>query len=351
MLLADDLIAETACIQLSVQTAEALDILRRSPHGALLLLDGVRQAGLFTGALALRALSSGLDPYKALVKDLDLEAAASVCRNAPWQSFFEQLKRDEAVLVTDLQGRFAGVATLFALAEKALFLADDLQRELEAVISCSSDEILIADGEGKVLRVNAVFEENFGLKVDEVLGKKVAELEERKVFFPSVTRMVLQKRSAQTVIQAHHSGRKLLATATPSFNLDGTIFRVVVNTRDITRLNNLQQQLEEAELMKNRYYQELLDLRQDHNLSGGFLISSPAMRKLIDMAHKIAQVDSTVLLTGESGVGKGIVARYLHSKSPRKDKPFITVNCGARRFSVVQLPTRWLVLSASTSRP
>jgi len=329
MLSAGDLVTETDSIQKSLKTAKALDILSRSPHGVLLLFDGEQVAGLFTRSLALRAMSRDIDSAKVTLKDLALDSAASVSCNAPWPSFYKQLLYDEAVFVTDLQGQPLGVATLSTFTQKVAQCSADLERELDAVISCSSDEILIADGEGKILRVNSVFEENFGIEVAEVLGKKVTELEERKIFFPSVTRMVLEKRSVQTVIQAHHSGRKLLATATPSFNPDGSIFRIVVNTRDITRLNSLQQQLEEAELMKNRYYQELLELRQNHNLSGDILYSSPAMRKMMETARKIAQVDSTVLLTGESGVGKGVVARYLHNKSPRKDKPFITVNCGA----------------------
>jgi transcriptional regulator with PAS, ATPase and Fis domain len=53
------------------------------------------------------------------------------------------------------------------------------------------------------------------------------------------------------------------------------------------------------------------------------------MLELIKVAKKIAAVDSTVLLTGESGSGKGMIARYIHNSSPRSDKPFTVVNCGA----------------------
>ncbi len=174
-----------------------------------------------------------------------------------------------------------------------------------------------------------MFEENFGAKLSDVLGKSVDELEKKRLFFPSVTRLVLESKSSRTVIQSQRDGRKLLATGTPAFYEDGSIFRVVVNTRDITRLNNLKKQLEEAELLKNRYRQELIELRQDALWGRDIIAISPAMKRLLEMAGRIAAADSTVLLTGESGSGKGMIARYIHDNSLRRGKPFTVVNCGA----------------------
>jgi two-component system response regulator HydG len=56
---------------------------------------------------------------------------------------------------------------------------------------------------------------------------------------------------------------------------------------------------------------------------------SPAMRRLVTIALRVAEVDSTVLIVGESGVGKESLARFIHSSSPRAAGPFIPVNCGA----------------------
>jgi DNA-binding NtrC family response regulator len=60
-----------------------------------------------------------------------------------------------------------------------------------------------------------------------------------------------------------------------------------------------------------------------------FLTADPVTEKLLHQAKKVAKVDSSVLILGESGTGKELVARYIHQHSPRKDKPFIAVNCGA----------------------
>lgn len=205
----------------------------------------------------------------------------------------------------------------------------ELERELDAIINFSSDEIMVISGEGTILRANPVFEKSYGVKIGDILGRKAFDLEAQKVFSPSVTRLIMQNKRPHTIIQSQRDGQKLLVTGTPVFNADGSIFRIIVNSRDITHLKKLELQLEEAELLKDRYYQELLELRQGDSGGKEILIYSQPMREMIRTVEKVATVDSTVLLTGESGVGKGVIARYIHSCSPRKDQPFITVNCGA----------------------
>ena len=61
----------------------------------------------------------------------------------------------------------------------------------------------------------------------------------------------------------------------------------------------------------------------------GLIAKSPSMRKVVDLAKRVARVDSTVLITGESGAGKERIARLLHEESTRASGPFIAVNCGA----------------------
>ena len=67
-----------------------------------------------------------------------------------------------------------------------------------------------------------------------------------------------------------------------------------------------------------------------------FGFNSPAMREMEHMAVKVAHTNSTVLITGESGTGKGVVARLIHQQSPRADGPFIPVNCGAIPENLVE---------------
>ena len=86
--------------------------------------------------------------------------------------------------------------------------------------------------------------------------------------------------------------------------------------------------------------QNKLDELQEKNKNpeniGNIVIKSPIMREVVTLAKRLAQIDSTLLITGESGVGKGIISRYIHDIGPRKDKPFIAVNCGAIPDSLLE---------------
>ncbi len=303
--------------------------LLNSRQGFLCLVKEDKLEGVITASSVMHACSKSKEADHLKAVDLTLDNLPIVSSSLAWNELVGYFKTKEAILVADPAGKIIGVVTPAAFINRLSAKVSELERELDAIINFSSDEIIVADGKGRVLRANALFEENFGVKLLDVIGKNVSELEKKKIFTPSVTRLVIDKKSAQTVIQSHRDGRKLLATGTPALNRDGSVFRVIVNTRDITRLNSLKRQLEEAELLKNRYQQELIELRQGYLNSGEIVASSPAMKDLLKVAKKIAAVNSTVLLTGESGVGKGMIARFIHNTSPRAENAFTVVNCGA----------------------
>src|SRR6266849_3040471 len=62
--------------------------------------------------------------------------------------------------------------------------------------------------------------------------------------------------------------------------------------------------------------------------NGTFVVSNPKMLGLLEVAERVATCDGKVLVTGESGVGKDLVARHIHAHSPRARQPFVAVNCG-----------------------
>src|SRR5205807_6425965 len=61
--------------------------------------------------------------------------------------------------------------------------------------------------------------------------------------------------------------------------------------------------------------------------TGGLVVKSEGMRQVVDLARRIALVDSTALVTGESGVGKEMLARFIHDSSARASRPFVAINC------------------------
>lgn len=200
--------------------------------------------------------------------------------------------------------------------------------ELEAVIEHSHDGIWIMNGRGVTLKVNKSWEEFSGIKREEVIGKSVYEIVDKGYYSDSAAIHVLKTKKPSTIIYETSTGQKALVTGVPIFGEDGNIWRIVSNVRDITELDTLRKELEKAQNIAS-HYQEELRLLQEINSENSLLVAhSECMRKLIDKIKLAARTESTILILGETGVGKEIVARLIHNVSPRRKGPFIKINCG-----------------------
>ena len=210
-----------------------------------------------------------------------------------------------------------------------LLLTQQLLHELEAIISSSYDGIFITDGNGIVLRINNAYERITGIKAIEVLGKNMKYLVKSGYYDESVTLLVMKNRETVTINQTVKKDRKILVTGNPIFDGQGNLFRVVTNVRDITQLVNLQSQLIKTKEEKLKYKTELSHLRALHIEDKETISRSPEMERVIELAIKIADVDSTVLINGESGTGKELIAKLIHKQGKGLSRPFIKINCAA----------------------
>ncbi len=94
-------------------------------------------------------------------------------------------------------------------------------------------------------------------------------------------------------------------------------------------LHRVTETLKAAERKLREHRRALTRVAPDVEEPLGIIAKSPAMRQVVDLARRVAKVDSTVLITGESGAGKERIARLIHDESTRMTGPFIAVNCGA----------------------
>lgn len=195
--------------------------------------------------------------------------------------------------------------------------------ELAPILNSIKDAIFIDSSEGYALWCNEACRELYKVDPDEIYGVHISELEKSGVFTPSVAKLVMEKGKEATIIHENKDGKKLLSTGIPIFGKNGKMSKIVTTSRDITELTSLQNQLESVQ--KTLKQIELLEQTADKKL----IAKSRAMDQILQLAGRLAAVDSTVLITGESGVGKGVIAKLLHENGPRRDFPFITVNCGA----------------------
>ncbi|WP_353928861.1 sigma 54-interacting transcriptional regulator [Desulfofundulus kuznetsovii] len=238
--------------------------------------------------------------------------------------------RKVAVQVNPLVGEEGAGGTMLVLQDISLCESlREAKEELEAIFNSSYDEIYVVDGEGYTRRVNKIGESYYGVEVEKIIGKHYSEMEEEGYFNPSVSRRVFEERRRVTMVQHTKTGKTLIVTGNPVFDDSGRITRIVVNSRDVSELINLKQRLEDTEQLVDNYRRLVMYLRQEKLENTEIIAASPQMKQVLDLVDRVAQVDSTILITGESGVGKGVVASRIHRLSKRHKGPFITINCGA----------------------
>lgn len=216
------------------------------------------------------------------------------------------------------------------MSENKVRPVDQLNFEiLKKILDNSHDEIYVTNSEGIVLYVNNACEKHYGVKASDIIGKNSQEISNKKLWGPRLSPIVLKRKRSFTLEQKTCTGKTLLTTATPIWNEEGNIELVIENSRDITETEGIKYELEKSRKLLKRYKLQVEELRKKELSTPDFICNSKKMQKLLELAQRVAAVDATVLLLGESGTGKGIMAKYIHSGSSRQNGPFIPINCAS----------------------
>lgn len=198
-------------------------------------------------------------------------------------------------------------------------------KDLILIIDLAFDQVTIADNKGFITKVYKPPEITFG--IHDMVGMNVRDLEKAGVLSKSITLTVLNSKKQETFIQDIQNGKRIMATAIPIFDENKNLKKVITFSRDITLCHDLEKRLRESEEMISWYQKEIVRIR---NVELCDLIwRSDIMKKVIEITYQVAYTDATVTIYGESGVGKSLLAKFLHKISNRSDNPFITINCGA----------------------
>ncbi len=205
----------------------------------------------------------------------------------------------------------------------------DLSALLDNVVEHSYDGIYITDGEAKTLLINKAYERITGLNRDTMMDKNMKELVSEGAISRSGSLEVLKKKRTVTMKQSFRTGKEALITSKPVFNEKGEVGLVITNVRDITELVSLKKKLDEQETLAQKYYEEVVELKKQITDTSDLIVEDKKMIDVLYSAQKVAVTDITVHISGESGVGKEVLAKFIHTNSRRKDKNFINVNCGA----------------------
>jgi PAS domain S-box-containing protein len=186
-----------------------------------------------------------------------------------------------------------------------------------AILESISDGVFTVDGEWRVTSFNRAAEKITGVPRKEALGRRCAE-----VFRSSLC-------GAECALQKTlKTGRPIIGQSAYIINADGERIPISISTAVLKDAHG--QVIGGAEVFRDLSELDALRRELEGRVRVGELVSrSPVMQKLFEVLPAIAASPSTVLIQGETGTGKELMARTLHALSPRAQGPFVAVNCGA----------------------
>lgn len=210
--------------------------------------------------------------------------------------------------------------------ESILPESDELRlRWLANILNSIYDGLVVVDAESRILYANPAYSRLMGVPVSKVLGKKLSEIEPQ-------SRVLEVLRTGKPVVDdpshVHSVGIDIVTSITPLFEGNKLVGAVAI-FRDVSEVLALQERLRLALDQVEKSSRELKELRARLLQQDDLIYRSTAMRKLVDLALRLANVDCNVLITGESGVGKEVFAKLIHRASRRANGPFVPINCGS----------------------
>jgi PAS domain S-box-containing protein len=188
--------------------------------------------------------------------------------------------------------------------------------------------IAIADQDGVLEHLNETLSRYIGADIKEWVGRDLHELVEERALSDSSSLSAMKGKKSLNMNVTYGTGNTLQWRSTPIFDIRGKIQKVISTGRDVTRMLQLESDLSSSETLKNQYYNRMNTLEV---LLGRdrIVYSSEQMKRVVQVAVKAGKFDSPVLLWGESGVGKEMIAKLVHQSGERGQGPFVAINCSA----------------------
>ena len=203
---------------------------------------------------------------------------------------------------------------------------EEINRQLFAILGSVYDGLFITDGNAVTILINQAYQTISGLNPEDVLGKNMRDIVASGLIDRSGTLIALETGKPATLEQTFRTGKQALITSTPCFSDKDKISMVITVVRDMTDLYGLQEKYHESE---ERRRSEMAFLQRSQQLTSQLIAQDPRTLDTLRRVQKVAALDTTILLLGETGVGKEQFARFIYENSARSGQSFIGINCGA----------------------
>ena len=210
--------------------------------------------------------------------------------------------------------------------DQSLNPSTDLEKFYNQVLQELPGSVVVTDGTGKTLFVTDSIEQMLGKKPDWFIGKYVKDYVEAGLVKETTTQDVIKTGKTKIKYLKSASGATIINISVPVYDKNGKL-SLVISFSSQRAPYEKGYQITRKELTK--YEHVIQYLAEFNDKQTQIVAESHAMRNLLSVTRRIAETDSTIMISGESGTGKEVVAHYVHQCSRRKDKPFIPVNCAA----------------------
>ncbi|MBG0763490.1 MAG: sigma 54-interacting transcriptional regulator [Tissierellales bacterium] len=190
--------------------------------------------------------------------------------------------------------------------------------------------IYMTDEKGKTIYVNDAFLNLSGLSRDDLIGKTVYDLRDWDVLPNSCCAKVIETKDSVSTINNYYTGQKCLVSGSPIRDEKGNLKRTIAVVRDVSELEMLMKSIAKEETLSMSFSKRMEELGTKAAEREIIITKNSKMKSLYEKADRLADVDSSILILGETGVGKDFLTTYIHTQSPRKDRGnLIKINCGA----------------------
>jgi len=192
--------------------------------------------------------------------------------------------------------------------------------------NCCAD-LFATDGRGKIIYANEDSVQVLCCPLEQLLSMDIYQLRAEGYVSYSMTDEVLRTRRQALGTYFNKTGQEVACVSTPIFDEASELRMVVTYSRRLDILETFQKELQ-REKEKLKGYQAAMEMT-DYRGENQVVADDPATRKIFSILETLARMDSTIMLYGESGVGKEVATNFIRRHSGRKDAVFVPVNCAA----------------------
>lgn len=239
---------------------------------------------------------------------------------------FQSFQHFSTVIILDKNHHPIGIITAETLIQYLVNSYNQLKSFYETVIQTSDASVTVIDADERVCTWTEGAEKIFSVKKSEIIGRPITD------FFDQKNLVILQTlKTGKKISGQYHQPRSdlsVLINSNPVY-YDDQIIGAVVSETDVTNQVVLNDKLFNMSSEVHRLEQEVAKYKHYIDPFNSIKGKSPMLQRTIQLAKKLCSVKTTILILGESGVGKEVFAKAIHEASEVENAPFISINCGA----------------------